>query len=664
MSTPEPKILDTTLRDGSYVIDFQFTAEDTALITSLLQSAGIELIEVAHGLGLGAARSGHGQQASSDAEYMRAAVDAAGDAKVGVFFIPGIGNEDDLRSAAGAGISFVRVGTNVNAVADGAPYIELGKQLGLTVFANLMKSYAVPPDEFALCAAHAANCGADYVCLVDSAGGMLPADVRTYLKAAQAQVAAPLGFHGHNNLAMAIANTVEAADAGAAVLDTTLQGMGRQAGNAVTEILVALFQTRGQMKHIDLHALQDTSEAFVQPLLPAAGHSAIGITTGQAQFHSSFLGRVLSASSAHGIDARDLVLRLSERDKINAPEELIEELAQDLARRASITPVAMPLPAANRQGGLTLQQTTHARAREVLQLSKKSGAPGVFNIVVGPYESAHVSPHVDTQFGCVISNVMLTATDDVADIATQVDGLVDYVLLDAEHCPPLKASKLLRYSDVAMWRRAVTSQLRALLGGEMRGRLVAIIGVPELTDPLAATLLDLGVIAHVLDPTENVATVSASLAGVDALVGFAPRTPCVERDHVTRLPEGAIVFDAGIGSIAPAALAEADRRDLRVVRVDMRPALAATALELIHTDELVHHRMGRDSWDAVAVIAGGLIGSRGEIIVDSIQHPTRVIGVADGQGGILQPTGENDAVETVRRAIALRRLRGSDPANR
>ena len=110
MISKELQILDTTLRDGSYIIDFQFTAEDTALIVSCLAHAGIPLIDVAHGLGLGAAKAGKGLQAATDEAYLHAAVQSAGKSKVGAFFIPGIGTEDDIRIAADCGIHFIRIG--------------------------------------------------------------------------------------------------------------------------------------------------------------------------------------------------------------------------------------------------------------------------------------------------------------------------------------------------------------------------------------------------------------------------------------------------------------------------------------------------------------------------------------------------------------------------
>ena len=237
-----PDILEVTLRDGSYLIDFQFTAEDTANIAAALDGIGFRWIEIGHGLGLNASQSGKGT-AATDEEYLDAASQALQHTKWGMFFIPGIGREEDLRLAAKYGMSFVRIGTNVTETTQAEPYIALAKELGFIVSYNAMKSYAVSPAEFGKVVAQVYVWGADIACLVDSAGSMDPDVVAAYLRAAKSESASPLGFHGHDNLSLAMANTLRAIEEGAILVDSSLQGMGRSAGNTVTEVLVAILQT-------------------------------------------------------------------------------------------------------------------------------------------------------------------------------------------------------------------------------------------------------------------------------------------------------------------------------------------------------------------------------------------------------------------------------------
>ena len=155
-----PKLLDCTLRDGSYVIDFQFTANDTEQIGKALDNVHFPYIEVGHGIGLGASEQGQHVAAASDLEYMAAAAKAITRGKWGMFCIPGIARLDHLRAAADHGMGFVRVGTNVSEVDSSAPYIELARSLGMEVFGNFMKSYTLPPDEFARLAVRSASFGA------------------------------------------------------------------------------------------------------------------------------------------------------------------------------------------------------------------------------------------------------------------------------------------------------------------------------------------------------------------------------------------------------------------------------------------------------------------------------------------------------------------------
>src|SRR2546430_4091908 len=181
MLNPNLQILECTLRDGSYVIDFQFTMRDTALIAAALENAGFNLIEIGHGVGMNASRAGKGVAAATDEEYMQVAATTLRRAKWGMFFIPGIGRHEDLDLAAAYKMDFVRIGTNATEVENARDYIEHAKKLGMHVSANLMKSYVLPPKELAAQAKLSEKFGADMICLVDSAGCMLPDDIQNYM---------------------------------------------------------------------------------------------------------------------------------------------------------------------------------------------------------------------------------------------------------------------------------------------------------------------------------------------------------------------------------------------------------------------------------------------------------------------------------------------------
>jgi 4-hydroxy-2-oxovalerate aldolase len=339
-----PTILDCTLRDGSYAIDFRFSAADTAQIAGALDEAAIPYIEVGHGIGLGASEAGKAVAAATDTEYMAAASAAVRNGKWGMFCIPGIATLDHLRLAADHGMDFVRVGTDITEVDTSRPFIELARTLGIEVFSNFMKSYASEPEEFGALVARSAQFGAELVYLVDSAGGMLPNEVRSYLQAARAHApAVGLGFHGHNNLGLAVANSLVCVEQGAAMIDTSLQGFGRSAGNTPTEQFIGCLLRSGLGLPWDPLAIMDIGEHLIRPLVERRGMSSLDVVAGQALFHSSYMPEVLALAERHRIDPRALIVEICKVDRVNLPTDVAEDLAARLSRTES-PPRAMSWP--------------------------------------------------------------------------------------------------------------------------------------------------------------------------------------------------------------------------------------------------------------------------------------------------------------------------------
>ena len=328
----KPRILDTTLRDGSYVINFQFTARDTAIIAGKLDEAGFELIEIGHGVGLGASEAGYGQAAEADEGYMEAAASAVKRAKWGMFCIPGVATLDHVDRAAGYGMKFIRIGTNVTDVPQSQRFIERARHHGMFVCANYMKSYASDPQEFARNAVLSEKYGAEVVYFVDSAGGFLTRDIEPYFRAVRDASKIAIGFHGHDNLGLGVANAVRAAELGADIIDTSLQGMGRSAGNTATELFIAVMERMGAPLGYDLLQVMDIGERYIKPLIRRDGFSSIDIISGYAQFHSSYMGVIREFSSKYGVDPRKLIVTLCEHDRVNAPRDLVESLARSLQR--------------------------------------------------------------------------------------------------------------------------------------------------------------------------------------------------------------------------------------------------------------------------------------------------------------------------------------------
>jgi hypothetical protein len=381
----------------------------------------------------------------------------------------------------------------------------------------------------------------------------------------------------------------------------------------------------------------------------------MGVTYGRAKFHSSFLGRILEVAERYGIDPRELIIEVTEHDQVNAQLELVEEMARKIEASPAKPSVRFSLAPTQEDTASDIPTEAKRRAAELKEKARKKCMPSVLNIVVGSHEETHVSPFVETTYGCAISNVMLSDASLLGEIVAAVDTLVDYILLDpggesVDGLSPTHAQILL-YDDSYLWARATVSHMTQLLDGSVSGKKILVLGNADLVESVNRSLTLSG--AHISEDA------SAIPGALNAVVALSPRTPIVSTELVQVLPVDTLLFDAGIGSLHRDALSEAKRRGLRVVRIDFRPTIAATAIELIHLKSIVRNQMGRGVWDGVTVVAGGLIGDPGDVIVDDFGKPTRIIGVADGSGGIEPIDEASTDIQSVRTSIVRRQLERS-----
>lgn len=330
------EILDTTLRDGSYAVNFSFTSADVANICRELEQAGIDLIEIGHGVGLGGSEKGYGQAAETDLEYMRAASKVIKKSRWGMFCIPGIATIDDLDGAIDENMGFIRIGTNVDEVRTSKKFIQKAKKAKMFVAANFMKSYAMSAEDFAQNVLRSQEYGADVVYLVDSAGGMFPQDIRRYVEAIRRVTDIPLGFHGHDNLGMAVANSLAAFDMGVQYVDGSLQGLGRSSGNAATEILALAFCKLGQRLELDFLRLCSAGQKYVQPLVPVKGKATLDIVSGFADFHSSYMHHIRKYSAKYEVDPARLIIEYTRINKIDVDEKELEKVARKIKKEADV----------------------------------------------------------------------------------------------------------------------------------------------------------------------------------------------------------------------------------------------------------------------------------------------------------------------------------------
>jgi 4-hydroxy-2-oxovalerate aldolase len=327
------EILDCTLRDGSYAVDFKFTEDTIKSVLTGLEASGVRFVELGHGLGLNAAERTPHPTLVSDARCFGIASETLTSASWGMFCIPGIAEPDHLRQAAAAGMRFVRVGVDISAVAPAEAFIALAKDLGITAFANLMKTNVLGVDGVTDAVRQCAEYGADTVYLVDSVGGYLPSDITELFEKVGQSVTVPLGFHGHDNLSLANANALAAATSGARFVDTTLDGIGRGAGNTVTETFAATLHAQGGSRTYDFRALAELSESVVRPLERLHDDRTYQLVGGITRTHSSFFPLISRCAKTANVDVFELMAAVADIDRVHPAEDMVLKAANAMAAR-------------------------------------------------------------------------------------------------------------------------------------------------------------------------------------------------------------------------------------------------------------------------------------------------------------------------------------------
>jgi 4-hydroxy-2-oxovalerate/4-hydroxy-2-oxohexanoate aldolase len=326
---------DMSLRDGMHPKRHQISIEQMVTIASALDGAGVPLIEVTHGDGLGGSSINYGFGKHSDEEYLRAVVPRMKQAKVSALLLPGIGTVDDLRMAADCGVTTLRIATHCTEADVAAQHIGLARKLGLDTVGFLMMAHMISPEEILAQAKLMESYGANVVYCTDSAGTMLPADVTARIGLLRASLApeTEIGFHGHHNLGMGIANSIAAIEAGARRIDGSAAGLGAGAGNTPLEVFVAVLDRMGADHGIDLYKIMDVAEDLIVPMMDTPVRiDRDALILGYAGVYSSFLLFAQRAGAKYGVSSRDLLVELGRRKTIGGQEDLIEDLALDMAR--------------------------------------------------------------------------------------------------------------------------------------------------------------------------------------------------------------------------------------------------------------------------------------------------------------------------------------------
>lgn len=333
------KLHDMCLRDGMHSMRHQITLDQMVDIASGLDDAGVPLIQVTHGDGLGGSSLNYGRGLHTDREYISAVAEVVKNATISVLHVPGIGTLDELRMAADCGAGCVHVASHCTEANVTEQHIGLGRKLGLDTVGFLMMAHMTSTDHLVEQALLMEGYGATTIYCVDSAGYMLPDDVTARIGGLRTALkdATEIGFHAHHNLGMGVANSLAAVAAGADRIDGSAAGLGAGAGNTPLELMAAVSERMGIKTGVDLFKLMDVAEDRVLPIMPQPPRAdRDSITLGFAGVYSTFLYQAKEAERKYGLSARDILIELARKKMIGGQEDMIEDTALSMAKERDL----------------------------------------------------------------------------------------------------------------------------------------------------------------------------------------------------------------------------------------------------------------------------------------------------------------------------------------
>jgi 4-hydroxy 2-oxovalerate aldolase len=331
------RVTDTSLRDGSHAKRHQFTEQNVRDVVRALDDAGMPVIEVTHGDGLGGSSFNYGRSLVDERVLMKAAVDEATNAKIAALMLPGLGTKDDIKAIHDIGVSIVRIATHCTEADISEQHFTLAREIGLETVGFLMMAHTSTPDALAVQARIMADAGCQCVYVVDSAGAMILEDASDRVSAVVAElgVDAQVGFHGHENLSLSLANTIAAIRAGAVQIDGSTRRFGAGAGNTSCEAFAAVAERLGLATGLDVLKMIDAAEDVVRPVMDEeCVLDRLALIMGYAGVYSSFLKHAYRASERYGVPGADILMECGRRKLVGGQEDQIIQIAADLALAA------------------------------------------------------------------------------------------------------------------------------------------------------------------------------------------------------------------------------------------------------------------------------------------------------------------------------------------
>src|SRR5215831_7438307 len=328
------RVTDTTLRDGSHAMRHQYTREQVRAGVKALDKAGVPVLEVTHGDGLAGSSIQYGFSRVDEMDLIEEARGAVSKSRIAALLLPGIGTRKELKDAIERGIQVVRIATQCTEADISQQHFGMAIEMGLEAVGFLMMAHMLPPEALVKQALLMEQYGADCVYVVDSAGALLPDSAAARVRALKQALKIQVGFHAHNNLGLAIGNTLAALEVGADQIDGTLRGLGAGAGNAPTELIAATLDKLGINPGLDVFGLLDAAEFVVAPFMPFQPiPDRDSVAIGYAGVYSTFLLHAKRLGKQYGVDPLEILVELGRRKTMAGQEDWILDVTLELANQ-------------------------------------------------------------------------------------------------------------------------------------------------------------------------------------------------------------------------------------------------------------------------------------------------------------------------------------------
>lgn len=329
----ELRFFDSTLRDGSHSIGHQISKEWISSYCKIIDNAGMEAVIVGHGNGLGASSLQVGLSLLPDLEMLKTAREHLKKTKLGAFMIPGFGTiKDDLEPAFEVGTDIFFIASHCTEADVTKQHINFVKKHNKVAYGVLLSYHMTDPSRLVEEALKMQSYGADGVVIMDSAGASTPDMVKQAISALAETLEISIAFHPHNNLGLAVSNALLAYQCGASIIDGTIRGFGAGAGNCPIEVLTALFSKMDIPVKGDLYKMLDASDQIVSKMANGAGIDSLSVISGLSGVFSAFAQHVKKAAIRFDVDPRDVFLELGRRKVVAGQEDMVIDVAMNIAQ--------------------------------------------------------------------------------------------------------------------------------------------------------------------------------------------------------------------------------------------------------------------------------------------------------------------------------------------